>query len=275
MTTLDVRTAVIPVAGLATRMQPLARAFPKEMLPLGDRPVLHHVVEELIDGGVRHIVFVVSSRAESIERYFHHLPELDQGSQPRAESPLWNKVLRCSFSFVLQDQPLGVVDAVNRAQWAVGDHPYLVHMGDSIIRGDTGLIQRMIACHAGSPTDLTVGVSWRLPHSSSSRAVAVPVGGITQRHDPFLVRRFDDDASVLPRFPFVIGRYLLNGPMPAQAPLPGSACFGGMTHLMARREDATVMAVPLTDDEQLLGAGTLAEYFASWRFWLESQNDEP
>lgn len=274
MTILDVGTAIVPVAGLATRMQPLARAFPKEMLPIGDKPVLHHVVEELVDGGIRHIIFVVSSRAESIERYFHHIPDLDERSLLRDESPLWSKVLQCSFSFVQQDRPLGVADAVNRARQAVGDRPYLVHMGDSIIHGDTGLIKRMIACHASHAPDLTVAVSWRLPHWSSARAVAVPIEAITERLEPFQVHRFDDDAAVVPHFPFVIGRYLLNGPMPQEPSRTEPESFGGMTRLLPRCTDATVMAVPLTEDEQLLGAGTLAEYFASWRFWLESGSDE-
>lgn len=275
MTTPYARTAVIPVAGLATRMQPIARAYPKEMLPLGNRPVLHHVVEELVDGGIRHIVFVVGSRSESIERYFHHLPDLDQHGIPRAENPVWSKALQCSFTFVRQDEPLGVVDAVNRAHWAVGDHSYLVHMGDSVIYRNAGLIQRMITCHASRAADLTVAVSWRLPHPSSARGVAVPVGTITDRREPFQVERFAAEGSVLPSAPFVIGRYLVRGPMPRQpAVITGPARFGGLTQLMPRGEEASVMAVPLTGDEQLLGAGTLAEYFASWRYWLESERND-
>lgn len=266
----EVETAIIPLAGLATRMQPLARTVPKEMLPLGDRPLLHLVVEELVNGGVRHIVFVVGPRSEAIERYFHHLPDLDGADEARSKDPIWAKTAQCSFSFVRQDEPCGVLDAVRRAYWMVrDDRPYIVHMGDSIIWHDSGLIKRMISCHRETSSDATFAVGWRLPHYDT-HSVAEPIDEAAPADLAFEVRqtsRLQQQESK--RAPFVLGRYLLNGPMPPRGELLMQVNrFGGLTPLMHNGESASVMAVPLIGRERLLGAGTLGEYHASWRQWL-------
>jgi UTP--glucose-1-phosphate uridylyltransferase len=273
MTVGRVHTAVIPVAGLATRIQPIARSVPKEMLPLGDKPMLHHVVEELVNGGIQHIIFVLGTRSEAIERYFHYLPDLDGDWSAREANPVWSKILRCSFTFVRQERPSGVIDAVRKAYWNVGAGPYIVHMGDSIIHKDAGLIERMIACHDHNSADLTIGVSWHIPHPTSASGAVASTEQIGQEHNqPFHVKRFLGIAESDPlNNPYVIGRYLLEGPMPAVTVLPGQgARFGSLTSLIPNGDSASVMAVPLIGDEQLLGAGTTVEYAASWRRLLEA-----
>ncbi|MGH3964738.1 MAG: sugar phosphate nucleotidyltransferase [Gammaproteobacteria bacterium] len=279
MTGLIVDTAVIPLAGLATRMQPLARSVPKEMLPLGDRPVLHYVVEELVDAGVEHIVFVVGTRSETIERYFHHLPDLDerlnQSGTGRSRDPLWQKIERCSFSFVRQDEPLGIADAVRRAQPVIRDRWYFVHMGDSIIWQDAGLLSRMISCQAEASVDATIAVSRRLPHCSSTRALAEPAAGVDPAGQPYDVARITEAGERQREGgrhtqPFVIGRYLLKGPMPSPGQCASdSGKFGGLTPWLSKGSTASVRAVSLLDTEYLLGAGTLGEYQTSWRRWLD------
>ncbi|MDQ3760242.1 MAG: NTP transferase domain-containing protein [Actinomycetota bacterium] len=278
MAELVVDTAVIPLAGLATRMQPIARSVPKEMLPLGDRPVLHYVVEELVNAGVEHIVLVVGARSEAIERYFHHLPDLDkrldQSGNGRGRDPLWQKMARCSFSFVLQDEPLGITDAVRRAQPVVRDRWYFVHMGDSIIWHDAGLLRRMIYCQAEASVDATIAVSRSLPHCSSTRAIAEPAAGVDPGDQPYDVARITEaeerQQGGWPTQPFVIGRYLLKGPMPSRSQCASdSGKFGGFTPWLSKGSTASVRAVSLLETEHLLGAGTLAEYQTSWRRWLE------
>lgn len=278
MTGLVVDTAVIPLAGLATRMQPLARSVPKEMLPLGDRPVLHYVVEELVDAGVEHIVLVVGTRSETIERYFHHLPgldeKLDQSGIGRSRDPLWQKITRCSFSFVRQDEPLGIADAVRRAQPIIRDRWYFVHMGDSIIWQDNGLLRRMITCQAEASADATIAVSRRLPDCSSTRAIAEPAAGVNPGSQHYDVARITEagERQRGDRYAqsFLIGRYLLKGPMPPHDQCvsdPGK--FGGLTPWLSKGSTASVKAVSLLDTECLLGAGTPREYQTSWRRWLD------
>jgi UTP--glucose-1-phosphate uridylyltransferase len=278
MTELVVDTAVIPLAGLATRMQPIARSVPKEMLPLGDRPVLHYVVEELVNAGVEHIVLVVGARSETIERYFHHLPDLDerldQSGNGRGRDPLWKKIAHCSFSFVRQDEPLGVADAVRRAQPIVRDRWYFVHMGDSIIWHDAGLLGRMISCQAKSSVDATIAVSRSLPHCSSTRATAEAAAGVNPLDQSYDVVRITEagerQQGDRPTQSFVIGRYLLKGPMPSPDQfVSDSGRFGGITPWLSRGSAASVRAVSLLETEHLLGAGTFGEYQTSWRRWLE------
>jgi UTP--glucose-1-phosphate uridylyltransferase len=272
MTAVD--TAIVPLAGLATRMQPLARSVPKEMLPLGDRPVLHHVVAELAAAGVEHVVLVVGSRSEAIERYFHRLPDLDdrldRQGRGRLDDPHWTALTRCTFSFVRQDEPSGVADAVGRAARVVGDRPFIVHMGDSVVWRDRGLLGRMVGCYSDTHADVTVAVGRHLPHPTSARAVAEPAAGAPGVDRPYPVRRLlPSPRPDAPDLPFVVGRFLLRGPIvPWVGPANGFGRIGGLTPLVPDPDGASVMAVPLLDEERLLGAGTLAEYHASWRQWL-------
>ncbi|MGY8863840.1 MAG: sugar phosphate nucleotidyltransferase, partial [Pseudomonadales bacterium] len=73
-----VRHAVIPVAGFGTRMLPLSKSIPKELLPLGNLPVIHYVIEEAIAAGIKHIVLVTHPQKQAIENYFDINVELDE-----------------------------------------------------------------------------------------------------------------------------------------------------------------------------------------------------
>ena len=79
-----IRKAVIPVAGLGTRLLPLTKALPKEMLPVGDKPVLEHTIRELADSGIHDITIVTSTRKALIENHFAHLLDRRFSSDDRA-----------------------------------------------------------------------------------------------------------------------------------------------------------------------------------------------
>jgi UTP--glucose-1-phosphate uridylyltransferase len=269
-----VDTAVIPLAGLATRIQPLARAFPKEMLPLGDRPVLHHVIEELASAGVRHVVLVLGARAETVRRYFDRIPELDKRLEERGHGrtrdPMWVSLADVRLTFVVQEKPRGVADAVSRARDVIGDRPYLVHMGDSVVWPASGVIRRMIEAFAETDADMTVAVGWSLVHGTGANAVAEPIDGEVPADRPFRVRRFlENPPADGPALPFVVGRFLMKGPLvPWQGGPSGFGRLGGLAPLCRDPDAARVVAVPFAPQEQLLGSGTLAEYHASWRHIL-------
>jgi UTP--glucose-1-phosphate uridylyltransferase len=268
------RTAVIPLAGLGTRMQPLARSVPKEMLPLGDRPILHHVIEELVGAGVDHIVLVVGSNGDTIRRYLDVIPELDErlgaGGRIRQDDPLWARLLRCKYTFVEQSHARGVADAVYQARHNVGEEPYFVHMGDTIILNDTGLLQRMQRSYRTTDADMVVSVGDRLAHPSTAKAVAEPKHRSESLIEPYAVSRvLEGPPAGGPAMPFVIGRFLLRGPMaPWTGRPPGFGRLGGLGRLLADDIAARVTAVPLLVGERVLGGGTLPEYHASWREWL-------
>jgi UTP--glucose-1-phosphate uridylyltransferase len=116
-----VNRAVIPAAGLGTRLRPLTQAFPKELLPLGREPVLAHIVAELRAVGITEALFVVSERKPQIRAYFGDRYGEDSSLPP----------LRCDY--VLQPEPRGSGDAVLRARDWAGTHPFVVAFGDCLI----------------------------------------------------------------------------------------------------------------------------------------------
>ena len=129
--------AVIPVAGFGTRMLPLSKSVPKELLPLGNKPAIHYVIEEAIAAGIKHIVLVNHAQKGAIENYFDINAELDnqlraKGKDSLADSLNWlpNDV---KISSVRQGKPLGLGHAVLQARAIVGDNPFAVLLPDVIL----------------------------------------------------------------------------------------------------------------------------------------------
>ncbi|WP_019672365.1 UTP--glucose-1-phosphate uridylyltransferase [Psychrobacter lutiphocae] len=135
--TTQVTHAVIPVAGFGTRMLPLSKSVPKELLPLGNRPAIHYVVEEAIAAGIKHIVLVGHAQKSAIENYFDVNAELDnqlraKGKDKLADSLNWLPV-DVSVSMIRQGRPLGLGHAVLQARPIVGDNPFAVLLPDVVL----------------------------------------------------------------------------------------------------------------------------------------------
>lgn len=133
-----ITTAVFPVAGLGTRFLPVTKAGPKEMLPLVDKPVIQYVVEEAIQAGIEHLVFVTSSGKRAIEDYFDTNYELEMRLQERRKEHALMTVKNIlpkhvHFSYVRQSNPLGLGDAVLSAKHIVGDQVFAVLLADDVI----------------------------------------------------------------------------------------------------------------------------------------------
>ena len=129
--------AVIPVAGFGTRMLPLSKAVPKELLPLGNKPAIQYVVEEAIAAGLTNIVLVNHAQKTAIENYFDINSELDtqlrsKGKTSLADSLNWLPK-GVTVSSVRQGQPLGLGHAVLQARAIVGDAPFAVLLPDVIL----------------------------------------------------------------------------------------------------------------------------------------------
>ncbi|HEY3868387.1 MAG TPA: sugar phosphate nucleotidyltransferase [Actinocrinis sp.] len=271
--------AVIPLAGLATRIQPLARAFPKEMLPLGDRPVIHHVIDELVGAGVRHIVLVLGTRAEAIRRYFGCIPELDAALAARGRGrdtdPIWRPLATADveLSYVLQEEPAGVADAIARARDVIEGRPCVVHMGDSVAWPSSTVISRMIQAFEETDADMTVSVGDALVHAGVASAVAEPLDTGESVDRPFRVGRLlEQRPPGSAALPFVTGRYVFKGPLqPWKGEVSDFGRLGGLAPLIKDPDAARVIGVPFGPHERLLGSGTLAEYHASWHHILEGE----
>ena len=145
---MNVRKAVIPVAGFGTRFLPVTRAVPKNLLPVFDRPSVHLSVEEAAAAGIEEVIFVVSHNQEAIPRYFEPWPELDAALDVRGNSAMLDRMRAVSclakISSVAQTEQKGLGHAILMAKDAVGNEPFAVFLPDDVIWADEPTIGGMI-----------------------------------------------------------------------------------------------------------------------------------
>jgi UTP--glucose-1-phosphate uridylyltransferase len=133
-----VRKAVLPVAGLGTRVLPGAKTTPKEMLNIVDRPILSYIVAEARAAGIEHFVFVTGRGKGAIEDYFDHHPELEAQLEAKGKTEMLAEIRAelpkpGEMSFVRQMAPLGLGHAVWCARDIVGDEPFAVILPDMLM----------------------------------------------------------------------------------------------------------------------------------------------
>ncbi|OHA65069.1 MAG: hypothetical protein A2940_00250 [Candidatus Wildermuthbacteria bacterium RIFCSPLOWO2_01_FULL_48_29] len=135
--------AIIPLAGLATRHLPLSKVLPKEFLPLGDKPLLHYVVQEAKEAGAEDIIFVVSSNKKIATDYFKKAPQLEKILEEKKQVDFLESLSEVeklanglTFSYVI-DKPLGDGHAVLQARKLVGEEPCFVLYPDDIVEAAT------------------------------------------------------------------------------------------------------------------------------------------
>ena len=145
---MDVRKAIIPAAGLGTRLLPVSKVVPKELLPLVDRPMLHYIVEEALDAGITQIIIVTSKVKNSIADYFDPAPHLEKILIERGEyfsaAAMRRVRTEAEFTFVQQDEQLGLGHAIYTARHAVGDQPFAVLLPDDIIDAPTPVTGQLL-----------------------------------------------------------------------------------------------------------------------------------
>ncbi len=143
-----VRKAVIPAAGLGTRFLPATKAIPKEMLPIVDKPTIQYIVEEAVAAGIEDIILITGRGKGEIEDHFDYNVELDDNLEAKGKKELLElsqgpaRMVR--IISIRQKRPLGLGHAVLCARAAVGDEPFVVLLGDDIIRARKPVTQQMI-----------------------------------------------------------------------------------------------------------------------------------
>lgn len=121
-TKLRIKKAVLPVAGLGTRVMPLTLHQPKGMIGIVDRPMIHYVIDEIVSAGIKHIIIVHGPRQKEFKIYIRHLEK----------NPDWKK-LKVKFDFALQKELHGNGDAVYSAKKYLGNEPFLVCFSDDLL----------------------------------------------------------------------------------------------------------------------------------------------
>lgn len=143
-----IRSAVFPVAGRGTRFLPATKASPKEMLPIVDKPLIQYAVEEALSAGVQKLIFVTGSSKRAIEDHFDTDAELERVLSDSGKTDLLSVVrdivpAGVDCIYIRQGTPLGLGHAVLCAKPAVGDEPFLVHLADDLIYGETSCLKQM------------------------------------------------------------------------------------------------------------------------------------
>ena len=209
---MRVRKAVIPAAGLGTRLLPNTKSIPKEMLPLVDKPVIQYIVEEAVAAGVEQILIITNRGKTSIEDYFDYAPDLEErliADGKKKDARIVHDVAdMADVVFMRQKETKGLGHAVWRARSFVGDEPFAVLLGDDIMLGKKPVLKQLVdAAEANScsavaihevPDELIVKYSSvKLEEKLSDRVFRI--SDINEK--PTLIEKFSSYA--------ILGRYVL------------------------------------------------------------------
>lgn len=243
---MSVRYAIVPAAGLAKRMRPLTTAIPKEMLPLGRKPVIQHVVEELDAAGIDHTVLVGRPGKEAIEKHFDARPANRQVATP-------------GVYFVHQQEQLGLGHAVLQGREAVGDHPFAVANGDSLIFcKEEPLMARMVRLFEERNAAAVIALERVAPERVHRYGIVVPgriangvieIRGLVEKPQP---ERAPSNLAIAARYVFSPEIF----PMLAQTP-PGANGEIQLTDAITRlsEDDRPVYGVLLRPGERRYDIG--------------------
>jgi UTP--glucose-1-phosphate uridylyltransferase len=186
---MNIDIAVVPVAGHGTRLLPATKSQPKEMLPVGRKPVVQYVVEELAAAKIRRLLFVTGARKAAIENHFDEDHELiaylrDSGREDElAELDFERQEME--YFYTRQRRQLGLGHAVLCARPLIGSQPFVVALGDSIIglHAKSGIVARMLDEFDRSRADVVVAFE-EVPAADVDRyGIAEPRGQIGDRFE--------------------------------------------------------------------------------------------
>ena len=147
-----IRKAVMPVAGLGTRLLPATKCIPKEMMPVVDRPAIQYVVDEAREAGIEHIVFVTGRNKGAIEDYFDRAYELEVTLRDKKKKDLLKKITSelptaGETSFVRQQVPLGLGHAIWCARDVIGNEPFAILLPDVLVKSKTSCLAQMVQAY--------------------------------------------------------------------------------------------------------------------------------
>ena len=174
------KNAVIPVAGLGTRLLPATKSQPKEMLPVGRKPIVQYIIEELIHMGIDEILFITGPGKTSIENHFGINHELVQTLREKGKEELLAELefdrFQAQYYFTRQRQLLGLGHAILCARSFVDNEPFVVALGDSIIglHATSDIVQRMQQCFDKHDCAAVIAFEEVPDHEISQYGIAQP-----------------------------------------------------------------------------------------------------
>lgn len=262
---MGVLRAVIPAAGLGTRLYPATKSQPKEMLPLGTKPTIHLVAEELIEAGLQDLLIVIGGQKRAIADHF----DKADGLCPQAECDRCDEVFdnpHVHYFYTRQSIPKGLGDAVMHARPFVGQDTFVVALGDCVIVGPerSSLMKRALETHERQGAAATIAVQ-RVPAEATSRygivdfegpgeGVALRLRDIVEKPGP---ERAPSNLAVCARYVFspVLFDYLERTAPGYGGEVQLTDAIGAMIH-----DGLPVYAVPLLESEERLDVGNFESY---------------
>jgi UTP--glucose-1-phosphate uridylyltransferase len=218
MSIKKIRKAVIPAAGLGTRVLPATKAQPKEMLVIVDKPALQYLVEELVEAGIEEILIITGRNKVSIENHFDYSYELEKTLEEKGKKDLLKVVNNISkmsnIYYVRQKKPLGLGHAISCAEAFVGDEPFVVLLGDDIIytakdKGQNPVTKQLVEKYNELQGGTILGVQ-EVPHENVSKyGIIKPLKQIDEKTvavEDFIEKPSVDEA---PSNLAALGRYVL------------------------------------------------------------------
>ncbi len=263
---MDLRHCVIPAAGLGTRFLPATKALPKELLPVLDRPVIQWGVEEAVAAGAGEIVVVISEGKELIQEHFSVQPELEALLEKRGKLDELAAVRAtdhmASFTWVRQDEPLGLGHAVLCAADAVGDRPFLCMLPDDLSYGPDPVLRQLVDAYREHQTPILALM--RVPREQISRYGCAAVAESHRRVHRVSAVVEKPKAEDAPSDLAIMGRYVLTPNIfeALRSTQPGAGGEIQLTDGIAALLDAgAVHGVEFTGE--LLDVGTPAGWLAT------------
>lgn len=148
---MKIKKAVIPAAGLGTRVLPASKAMPKEMLPIVDKPAIQYIVEEAVKAGIEDILIITSRGKTTVEDHFDRAPELEQKLLNSGKEQIYEEMVAISklanIQYIRQKETKGLGHAVYCAKTFVGDDAFAVLYGDDVIIGENPAIGQLCAAY--------------------------------------------------------------------------------------------------------------------------------
>jgi UTP--glucose-1-phosphate uridylyltransferase len=242
-----INTAVVPVAGLATRLRPLSLGVPKGLLPVAGRPVIRRIVDELAAGGIEHVVLVTGAGHEGFEAQFADTrePEIAYAEQP---------------------QPLGLGDAILRAAPHL-DGPFAIALGDALLgRGAPARVLDRLAAAVEAGASAAVAVEEVALQDTARYGIVIPAGARGGDADPFPIAGVVEKPApeAAPSRLAIAGRYVA-APALLDALSNTAPSAGGEIQLAdALAALDGVVAVRLGPGEERLDVGNVPGYCAAF-----------
>ena len=264
--------AVVPVAGLGTRLLPATKSQPKEMLTLARKPVVQHVVEELARSGVRTVLFVTSRGKAAIENHFDPDPALKKKLGRAGKIDLLAELefegLGLTILYTRQSVQRGLGDAILHGEAFAGQEPFIVALGDSILglSGDSIACRRMAEAFVDHGADVAIAVEEVAAERVSQYGIVEPAGS----GEAFPIRTMVEKPAVeaAPSRLAVAGRYVFSARI-FDVIRGVSADRGGEVQIteairLVAQQGGKVLGVKLRPEEHRYDIGNMPSYFETF-----------